>query len=360
MNLMVLDDAPDVLSVLKAALERQGGLVRTFEDGAAALAAIEKSNDRFDCILVDIQMPGIDGIEFVQAVRSREDYRDTPILMITAMSQLSYLDRAFAAGATDYITKPFDIPRLRARIGQVRRRLALVDCDDTDSSLVPLQNRVGPVNAQLRSQSVEIGRSHVLNPQQFENLLIRTAELDNGRISMFAVRLLDWDRLTTALSPDSVSSLLACISAELEKWAQQAGGFITYRGDGVFLVVERVGPRDNLEGIEACVLQAVAESFPGKRPRLVFGARETASLRDQSDALLLLQSVLSSLSRNERAKRVVTMPSRRMFANFMKSALQRSYERMSYNQALEELLHSEDSVPPLMDLLGRKRRRPAD
>ncbi|WP_157706110.1 response regulator [Roseovarius faecimaris] len=72
---------------------------------------------KFDCFLMDIQMPGTDGIEFCKYLRNRSDYKRSLILMLTAMSEKSYLDRAFAAGADDYITKPFEIGDLRERLG---------------------------------------------------------------------------------------------------------------------------------------------------------------------------------------------------------------------------------------------------
>jgi CheY-like chemotaxis protein len=73
----------------------------------------------FDCFILDVQMPGMDGIELCGQIRAIEVYKDTPIIMNTAVADRDYIDAAFAAGATDYLTKPVDEVEVKARLGVI-------------------------------------------------------------------------------------------------------------------------------------------------------------------------------------------------------------------------------------------------
>jgi hypothetical protein len=87
------------------------------------LDEIDRTHVPFDCFLLDIQMPEIDGIELTRQLRQIEEYRNTPILMITAMSDRSYIDKAFSTGASDYITKPFDVLEIHSRLRLIQSLL---------------------------------------------------------------------------------------------------------------------------------------------------------------------------------------------------------------------------------------------
>jgi CheY-like chemotaxis protein len=122
MLILAVDDDPIILELLQHYVDSLAGheLV-TAESVADALEIFKHEKRRFDCFLVDIQMPDIDGIEFCRALRETNVYQRTPILMLTAMSEKSYIDGAFSAGATDYITKPFEINSLKGRLSLVEQ-----------------------------------------------------------------------------------------------------------------------------------------------------------------------------------------------------------------------------------------------
>ena len=119
MHLLVVDDDPSILLLMETFI--QFSTDYTAETASSVRDAIDllarPEAKKFDCFLMDIQMPETDGIEFCKYLRNHADYKRSLILMLTAMSEKSYLDRAFAAGADDYITKPFDIGDLRERLG---------------------------------------------------------------------------------------------------------------------------------------------------------------------------------------------------------------------------------------------------
>lgn len=124
MKLLAVDDDPVFLAILVPMLGTLGKKDVTVAKSASdALAKLQDTTQEFDCIFLDIQMPEMDGVELCQRVRSLPAYQRTPIVMVTAMSGKRYIDGAFAAGATDYLTKPLDRVELTARLGMVERLL---------------------------------------------------------------------------------------------------------------------------------------------------------------------------------------------------------------------------------------------
>ena len=117
MKILAVDDDPYILEILTMMAARAGFTdVSTSLSGEIALDMLNKGDVVFDCLLLDISMPDMDGIELCQLVRSMPAYRKTPVIMLTAMTEKDYIDRAFQAGATDYANKPFDIVELNARL----------------------------------------------------------------------------------------------------------------------------------------------------------------------------------------------------------------------------------------------------
>lgn len=115
-RILVADDEPDVRALLRDALTMQGYLVSCAADGAEALAAAGRQPD---LILLDIGMPGPDGMEVCRRIR---EHVACPILFLTARVEDSDKLKAFAAGGDDYITKPFSLDELAARVAAHLRR----------------------------------------------------------------------------------------------------------------------------------------------------------------------------------------------------------------------------------------------
>jgi PleD family two-component response regulator len=117
MKILAVDDEPFILEMIPLVAERVGfPHVEIASSGAMALRILEEADPVFDCLILDINMPEIDGIELCRIVRQMDSYRQTPIIILTAMSDRRFVDQAFQAGATDYATKPFDLTELGARL----------------------------------------------------------------------------------------------------------------------------------------------------------------------------------------------------------------------------------------------------
>ncbi len=124
-NLLLVDDSPTNLSVLSKRLIREGYTVTLAVNGRDALEQMERAS--FDLILLDIVMPELDGIAVLQRVRSNPKWKDTPVIMISALDEISSVVRCIEMGAEDYLPKPFDPVLLRARIGSLLERKRLRD-----------------------------------------------------------------------------------------------------------------------------------------------------------------------------------------------------------------------------------------
>jgi CheY-like chemotaxis protein len=125
MKILAVDDDPIILELLTEVLRAAGFVnLKVCNSVNEALEEIDRAHVPFDCFLLDIQMPETDGIELTRHLRQTEEYRNSPILMITAMSDRSYMDKAFHAGASDYITKPFDVLEIHSRLRLIESLLA--------------------------------------------------------------------------------------------------------------------------------------------------------------------------------------------------------------------------------------------
>jgi two-component system response regulator MprA len=118
MHILIVDDEPAVRSSLSRALELKGYGIGLAGDGGEALALARGS--RYDAVVLDVMMPGIDGIEVCRRLRHSGD--DTPILMLTARDAVGDRVAGLDAGADDYLVKPFALEELLARLRALLRR----------------------------------------------------------------------------------------------------------------------------------------------------------------------------------------------------------------------------------------------
>src|ERR671919_508841 len=119
MTILVVDDEPAVRDALRRALELEGYDVELAADGAEALALLEDGSEP-DAVLLDVLMPGVDGLEVCR--RLRRSGSRLPLLMLTARTEVSDRVSGLDAGADDYLAKPFALQELFARLRALLRR----------------------------------------------------------------------------------------------------------------------------------------------------------------------------------------------------------------------------------------------
>lgn len=165
-DILVVDDIEDNRVVLGRRLERLGHRVTTASNGLEALACTKAKP--FDLIFLDVMMPGMDGFETLMRLKAREDTRDIPVVMISALDDLTSATHCIAQGAEDYLPKPFDPQILRARVGASLERKRLRDREHDflvqtmrvidAARAVEEGSYVSDVLADVGSRSDELGR----------------------------------------------------------------------------------------------------------------------------------------------------------------------------------------------------------
>jgi len=131
-SLLVVDDTLANLRLLGNMLGEEGYEVRPVSSGRQALQAID--HDPPDLILMDVNMPDMDGYEVCRRVRANEQSKDVPVIFVTAWADRAYMVKAFEAGGADYVTKPFlfeeVLARVRTHVALRRARAALSQSDE--------------------------------------------------------------------------------------------------------------------------------------------------------------------------------------------------------------------------------------
>ncbi|MHB8538140.1 MAG: response regulator transcription factor [Candidatus Dormibacteria bacterium] len=111
-RILLADDEPRLLHVVGLYLSMEGFEVSEAADGTEALSMLE--NEHFDLAILDVMMPGVDGIEVCRQIRSQPSTQSMPVLVFTSLSSDKDVERARLAGANHLITKPFSLPGLGA------------------------------------------------------------------------------------------------------------------------------------------------------------------------------------------------------------------------------------------------------
>jgi phosphate regulon transcriptional regulator PhoB len=119
-KILIVEDEHDVIKLLKYNLEKEGFRVNYTTDGSLALAEIRR--DEPDLIILDLMLPGLDGLEICRQIRRNERYSALPLLMLTARGEESDRVVGLEMGADDYVTKPFSMRELIARVRALLRR----------------------------------------------------------------------------------------------------------------------------------------------------------------------------------------------------------------------------------------------
>ncbi|MDO8884103.1 MAG: response regulator [Pseudotabrizicola sp.] len=300
MKILAVDDDPVFLNILGLVLDEAGYQDLTFaSDAVEALELIARDDTLFECFLLDILMPGIDGLELCSRVRAMPRYGQTPILMLTSATDEISIDRAMTLGATDYVTKPLQGIQLGARIRsaailneQMGKTLALQD------KVHRLETTISSFSRSSFSDVLEIlSVPHCLMPDQLEMSLMA---LPNGvyAISTFALRIEDAEDLYSRFAPRDIGDVITAVAAHIEAQLGVTRNRFAYYGNGIFgcVVFARSGRmfaelRVNRFGIDPTV------SMSG----IVCGLDSVRLHSDQQDHVLPLLSGQQAVSALEHA-----------------------------------------------------------
>lgn len=247
MRILAVDDDPSILELLPLIAARAGFPdVTTMPSADLALDALEDSNETFDCLMLDIQMPGMDGIDLCRHVRAMPAYAKAPIIMLTAMTEKDYIDRAFRAGATDYATKPFDITELGARLRMAKE-------------LVTAQHAAAAARAAAQPRASSICGNHpfdlsdavmvkgvkdVVDCTALTNYLAQLSRAGLVGTQVIAITIDQIESIYVRASTDEFHYALAEVADAASHMLSAAGHLMAYFGNGTFIVVSNKASMD--------------------------------------------------------------------------------------------------------------------
>lgn len=152
MRILVVEDNPELAATLEQLLRGLGHAVDTVEDGDGADAVLTAEN--FDLVVLDLGLPGLDGLEVLKRLRHRRD--QTAVLVLTARGALDDRVKGLDLGADDYLTKPFDVAELEARVRALLRRR--IGAQGGVVTVGPLAFDVGRRRATLHGEPLDLPR----------------------------------------------------------------------------------------------------------------------------------------------------------------------------------------------------------
>lgn len=201
-TVLVVDDSEAARNLLTSVLTREGYRVHCAADGAGVESLVRAN--RPDLVLMDVQMPQVDGFSACRAVKSDPETRLTPVVLITGLDDSDSRVKGIEAGADDFLTKPFNLAELRARVRSlVRIKRYTDDLDSAEAAIVSLALTIearDPFTSghcqRLAEYAIELGRAIGLSPDEL-TILSRGAYLhDIGKVGIADAILLKPGPLT--------------------------------------------------------------------------------------------------------------------------------------------------------------------
>lgn len=127
-KILLVEDEEDILELVKYNFEREGYRVTAVATGEQALRALK--DQTYDLVVLDLMLPGVDGLEVCKSIKADPETCDVPVIMLTARGEEADVVTGLELGADDYITKPFSPRVLIARLRAVLRRLSAQDAEE--------------------------------------------------------------------------------------------------------------------------------------------------------------------------------------------------------------------------------------
>ncbi|MGB3651726.1 MAG: hybrid sensor histidine kinase/response regulator [Rivularia sp. (in: cyanobacteria)] len=229
-KILVVDDSPDNVFLIKTILEEEGYEVSTAENGSSALTKIAEST--FDLILLDLMMPGMDGYEVTKHIRGNAELSFIPILLITAHDSPN-VAHGLDLGADDFIRKPVTVDELLARVRSLLRLKHSID--ERDEIARQREDFVSRLTHDLRTPLVAEERMMILflegalgelSPSMQEALTIMARSNSNLLAmvnTLLEVYRFEAGRKTLAFQPVDISQLIKEVASELTPLAEQKG-----------------------------------------------------------------------------------------------------------------------------------------
>lgn len=238
MKILAVDDDPVMLELLKAAMANAGivnvALARSAMEAAEAIADAESP---FDCVFIDFKMPEINGDHLCSWIRSLPSYAATPLIMVTALVDKPAIERAFAVGATDYITKPIVLSDLNSRLILLKREVSMnrsLAGNEPQEELTSARQQEQP--GIVFSKAFKVGGvKDEIELSAMENYLVQLSRTGLQDMSVFSIAIKDAAKLHLTCSREVFVRILATVGEAVSALCTAPHFFISYAGYGAFV-----------------------------------------------------------------------------------------------------------------------------
>ena len=232
--ILIVDDNADNREILEARLRSQGYATATATDGEAALAAVQELLP--ELVLLDVMMPGLDGLEVCRRLKADPNLPFTPVILVTAKVSLQDVVAGLEAGADEYLTKPFEHAALVARVRAMLRIKA--QAEELAAWNRMLEQRVAEQVAEIE----RVGRLRRFLPPQVADLILaaggeRLLESRRGEVTVVFCDLRGFTAFAEAAAPEAVMGVLREYHAALVPLVHRFEGTLErFVGDGLVVL----------------------------------------------------------------------------------------------------------------------------
>lgn len=250
MRILAVDDDPLILDLVSMVLKQQGhDDICTAGSSSEALTMLGQPYEAYDVLILDIDMPEMDGVALCRRIRQLPAYQSTPIIMLTAKSDAYSIEQAFGAGANDYITKPFDVKDIGTRLEIAKRMMW--------ESRKTFMLGSGPMLGDS-----ELGEFGIDDPVRITGLYQHTdtfslgnylSQLARRRVdesSVFAAKINSFEDIFATCSTEDLLLVLAETSKAISLAAQNKRLLNAYMGSGIFMCIATDDVRNAWPGME--------------------------------------------------------------------------------------------------------------
>ena len=372
-NILIVDDTPDNLDLLAAILKRRGYQTCCVDNGIEAIEIA--ASGWAELILLDIQMPDMDGYEVCQRLKADDQTKDIPVIFISALNDFADKKKAFQAGGVDYISKPFEIKEVVIRVtNQVairRSKIHILELNDR------LEQKVKERTAELEASNQQL-QAEINRRQQAQDRLLQTALNDSitgyanrnsfvSRIKQalrvtekqpdyfFVVILLECDRfrnIKRTISHLDTNQLLMAIAHALHSCLPGTALLSRLEGEEFGIFLDGLQQVDEAIAVVEKIQAKLTKPFAIKRRKILINANIGIAIGNQDyrdvDRLLNDADIAMQQAQEQEGDRY------KIFKPEMYLQLQQDAELAKQEMALKQGIQKQEFVNYYLPIVGLK------
>jgi CheY-like chemotaxis protein len=232
-KILAVDDDSFIRDMLTHIIGSWGlATLTTAESAEKAVLVISREKQPFDCLLIDMRMLGVSGEELCSWIRTLPEYKDTPIFMVTALSDKADIDAAFLAGASDYISKPISPADIISRVNQVYRRL------NKNTSGKAVEGQYLTADSFDFNKPMRLGGvSGEIEIDAMENYIVKTSKSSAEHTQIFSFVIKDAAKLYAMCNQKTFINILQITGMMISRCLSGHQFFLSSAGYGAFVGV---------------------------------------------------------------------------------------------------------------------------